>query len=423
MSPTRRDFLKTATTAALGSAMVPGTSVIAGYGAAGSDAIRIGVIGCGGRGSGAVDDALSSSEGVSLVAMGDMFPDRLTSSRARLTEKFGAKIDVGDRAFTGLDAYQKVLATDANYIILATPPGFRPVHLAAAVNAGKNIFTEKPVAVDGPGIRAVLGLYDQARAKGLGIGAGTQRRHQTGYLETMKRVHDGAIGNIVSARCYWNQGGLWKKDRQPEWTDAEWQLRNWLYFTWLSGDHIVEQHVHNIDVINWAMKGHPISANGLGGRQVRTGPDYGHIFDHFAIDYEYADGMTLASQCRQIQGCDGNVTESLRGDKGTVHLDNSGKYSITGAKAWKFEGKDNRPYVQEHADFIASIRAGKPYNELKTVAESTMTAIMGRMSAYTGKVVTWDQALNSKEVLMPANFTLGPLPTPPVAVPGQTPLL
>jgi myo-inositol 2-dehydrogenase / D-chiro-inositol 1-dehydrogenase len=423
MSTTRRDFLKTATTAAVGGAMVQTTSAFAGQRAAGSDEIRIGVIGCGGRGTGAVDDAISSSPGVKLVAMGDMFADRLTESRARLTEKFADKIDVGDRTFIGLDAYKKVIATDANYIILATPPGFRPIHLTEAVNGGKNIFTEKPVAVDGPGIRAVFAAYETAKAKGLAIAAGTQRRHQTGYLEAMQRIHDGAVGKIVSARCYWNQGGLWKRDRQPDWTDAEWQIRNWLYFTWLSGDHIVEQHVHNIDVVNWAMNAHPVSANGMGGRQVRTSPEYGHIFDHFAIDYEYANGTPLASQCRQIQGCANNVTESLVGEKGSVQLDNSGKYSITGPKGWTFTDKDNRPYVQEHADFIAAIRGGKPHNELKTVAESTLTAIMGRMSAYTGKVVTWDQALNSKEELMPANLTLGPLPTPPVAVPGQTPLI
>ncbi len=418
MSTTRRDFMKTATTAALGAAIVPGSRAFAAGPVAGSDAIRIGLIGCGGRGTGAVEDALNSSQGVTLVAMGDLFPDRLTASRTRLAEKFANAIDVpAERAFTGFDAYQKVLATDANYIILATPPGFRPIHLSAAVAAGKNIFTEKPVAVDGPGIRTVLDLYEQAKGKGLGIAAGTQRRHQTGYLETMKRIHDGAIGSILSARCYWNQGFLWKKDRQPEWSDAEWQLRNWLYFTWLSGDHIVEQHVHNIDVVNWAMKTHPVRANGMGGRQVRTSPEYGHIYDHFAIDYEYENGTTLMSMCRQIEGCDKSVSEALIGDKGTSQVD---KYTITGAKAWKFPGTDNRPYVQEHADFIAGIRAGKPYNELKTVAESTLTAIMGRMSAYTGKVVTWDQALNSQEVLMPPNLTLGPLPTPPVPMPGQT---
>jgi predicted dehydrogenase len=421
MSTTRRDFIKTATTAALATAMAPSASALAGGRAAGSDAIRIGLIGCGGRGTGAIEDALSSSQGVSLVAMGDLFPDRLSASRDRLREKFGNAIDVPpDRSFTGFDAYKKVLASDINYVVLATPPGFRPIHLGAAVAAGKNIFTEKPVAVDGPGIRTVLDIYEQARAKGLGIATGTQRRHQTGYRETMRRIHDGAIGNIVSARCYWNQGFLWKKDRQPEWTDAEWQIRNWLYFTWLSGDHIVEQHVHNLDVVNWAMQTHPVRASGMGGRQVRTSPEYGHIFDHFAIDYEYANGATLMSMCRQIEGCDKNVSEALVGDKGTCQVD---KYVIAGARAWRFEGSDNRPYVQEHADFIASIRAGSPYNELKTVAESTLTAIMGRMSAYTGKVVTWEQALGSNEQLMPPALTFGPLPTPAVAVPGQTPLV
>ena len=418
MSSTRRDFMKTATTAALGAAIIPGGRVVAGGPVAGSDAIRIGLVGCGGRGTGAVEDALNSSQGVTLVAMGDLFADRLVSSRTRLAEKFGKAIDVPeDRSFTGFDAYKKVLASDVNYIILATPPGFRPIHLAAAVEAGKSIFTEKPVAVDGPGIRSVLATYEKARAKGLGIAAGTQRRHQTGYVETMKRIHDGAIGNVLSARCYWNQGFLWKKDRQPDWSDAEWQIRNWLYFTWLSGDHIVEQHVHNIDVVNWAMKTHPVRANGMGGRQVRTSPDFGHIFDHFAIDYEYENGTTLMSMCRQIEGCDKSVSEALIGEKGTSQVD---KYTISGAKAWRFGGQDNRPYVQEHTDFIASIRAGKPYNELKTVAESTLTAIMGRMSAYSGKVVTWEQALNSQETLMPPNLTLGPLPTPPVPMPGQT---
>ena len=421
MSPTRRDFLRTATTAAIAGAIAPGTRVFAGGHAAGSDAIRIGLVGCGGRGTGAVEDAIGSSPGVTLVAMGDMFPDRLASSRTLLAEKFGKAVEVTpDRSFTGLDAYKKVIASDANYIILATPPGFRPLHLAAAVSAGKNIFCEKPVAVDGPGIRAVLEVYEAARAKGLGIATGTQRRHQTGYVETMKRLHDGAIGDIVSARCYWNQGFLWKKDRQPEWTDAEWQLRNWLYFTWLSGDHIVEQHVHNIDAVNWAMQAHPVRANGMGGRQVRTSPDYGHIFDHFAIDYEYANGATLASQCRQIEGCDKSVSEAVVGTRGSSQVD---RYTIAGGRAWKFGAQDNRPYVQEHTDFIASIRSGTPYNELKTTAESTLTAIMGRMSAYTGKVVTWEQALNSKEQLMPQGLTLGRLPTPPVPVPGQTPLL
>jgi predicted dehydrogenase len=417
-SATRRGFLKTAAAAAIGTTLA-GREIHGAF-AAGSDAIRIGLIGCGGRGTGAVGDALNGAEGVTVVAMGDAFRDHLDESRTRLLRDHGAKIDVpDDRAFVGFDAYQRVLATDANYIILATPPGFRPEHLKAAVAAGKNVFTEKPVGVDGAGIRTVLEVYEEAKAKNLAIGAGTQRRHQTGYLETLKRVQDGAIGDIVAARAYWNQGALWNKPREAAWSDMEWQLRNWLYFTWLSGDHIVEQHVHNIDVINWAMNGHPVRAVGMGGRQVRTGPEFGHIFDHFAIDYEYASGAHMMSMARQISGCDGSVSEALQGTRGRCQAD---KYVIEGPKAWKFGQPDSKPYVQEHADLIASIRAGKPYNELKTVAESTLTAIMGRMSAYTGKAVTWEQALQSKETWAPAEMTFGSVPVPPVPMPGVTPL-
>jgi predicted dehydrogenase len=413
----RRDFIKTTSAAALGTSLAP---ALPGAHAAGTDAIRIGLIGCGGRGTGAVEDALRAAPGVTLVAMGDLFADRLDASRERLTTTYADKLDVPDsRRFVGFDAYKGVIASDVNYIILATPPGFRPQHLQAAIAAGKNIFTEKPVAVDGPGIRACFALYDEAKAKGLGIVAGTQRRHQTGYLETMRRIHDGAIGRILAARCYWNQGFLWKKDRQPAWSDVEWQLRNWLYFTWLSGDHIVEQHVHNIDVVNWALGAHPLVAHGMGGRQVRTGPEWGHIFDHFAIDFEYPNDVRVLSECRQIAGCEGNVSEALVGERGTCRVD---KYEITGANAWRLAEKDNAPYVQEHTDLIASLRAGSPLNELKTVTESTLTAIMGRMSAYTGLAVTWEQALNSIEALVPPTLAFGPMAVPPVAMPGRTPL-
>src|SRR6185295_4909575 len=260
--------------------------------------------------------------------------------------------------------------------------------------------------------------------KGLYIAAGTQRRHQTGYLETMKLIHDGQIGEIVAARCYWNQGGLWVHDRKAEWSDMEWQLRNWLYFTWLSGDHIVEQHVHNLDVVNWAMDGPPISALGFGGRQARTDAAYGHIFDHFAIDYEYENGAHLMSMCRQQDGTDKNVSEALTGTKGSCITQASQRYQIKGEKAWQFpRDKDNEPYQQEHADLIEHIRAGKQINELKNVAQSTLTAIMGRMSAYTGKIVTWDQALNSNESLVPKNLEWGPMSVPPVAIPGQMPAI
>jgi myo-inositol 2-dehydrogenase/D-chiro-inositol 1-dehydrogenase len=416
----RRDFLKTAAAAAVGTTLA-GSANLTGAFAQGSDAIRVGVIGCGGRGTGAVGDALRGAEGVTLVAMADVFKDRLEQSHTRLLKEHGAKIAVKpDSMFTGFDSFEKVIASDANYIILASPPGFRPQHLTAAIAAGKHVFTEKPVAVDGAGIRAVLKLYDDAKAKNLGIGAGTQRRHQTGYIETLKRVHDGAIGDIVHARAYWNQGALWKRDRQPDWTDMEWQLRNWLYFTWLSGDHIVEQHVHNLDVVNWAMNAHPTRAVGMGGRQVRTGPEYGHIFDHFAIDYEYPNGVHMMSMCRQIPNCENSVSEALQGTRGRVQVND---YKIEGPSAWKFSGTDSRPYIQEHTDLIASIRAGKPINELKNVAESTLTAIMGRMSAYTGKAVTWEQALESKEEWAPRQMTFGPVPLPSVPVPGQTPLV
>jgi predicted dehydrogenase len=248
---------------------------------------------------------------------------------------------------------------------------------------------------------------------------GTQRRHQNGYLEAMKRIKDGAIGEFVSARCYWNQGSLWVKPRETQWTDLEWQMRNWLYFTWLSGDHIVEQHVHNLDVINWALGAHPVAAVGMGGRQVRTDPAYGHIFDHFAVDYEYESGIRLMSMCRQIDGCENAIMESLAGSKGRVELNDGAKrWRITGPSAWRFDGEANLPYRQEHTDLIASIRAGQPLNELKDVAESTLTAIMGRMSAYSGKKVTWEEARDSDESLVPKQLAFGPMPVPPVPRPG-----
>jgi myo-inositol 2-dehydrogenase/D-chiro-inositol 1-dehydrogenase len=416
----RRDFLKTST-AVVGGAVAAGWSAIPGAYAAGSDEIRVGIIGCGGRGTGAAEDVVTAAPNVKVVAMGDVFKDHLDKSLKFLLGKVADKIDVPEeRQFVGLDAYEKVLASDINYVILATPPGFRPLHLKASVAAGKNIFCEKPVATDGPGIRACYEVFEESKNKGMAIGVGTQRHHQTTYLETLKRVHDGAIGEIVAARAYWNQGPIWVYPRQEGWSDLEWQLRDWYYFTWLCGDHIVEQHVHNLDVVNWAMHGHPVSAVGLGGRQVRTGPEYGCIYDHFAIDYEYENGVHMMSMCRQIPNCANSVSEALVGSKGFCQADRA---TITGATNWRFSGEKNSPYVQEHTDLIASIRAGKPYNELEGVIEGTLTAIMGRMSAYTGKAVTWEEALNSKEELVPANLAWDmSLPVPLVAMPGKTEL-
>jgi len=425
LAPSRREFLKSSAAAVVGGTVASHLGFVPAVYPAGSDLIRVGLIGCGGRGTGAATDVLQAAPNVKLVAMGDAFKDRLETSRAEIKKEAADKMDVPDeRCFVGFDAYEKVLASGVDYVVLATPPGFRPLHLKAAVAAGKHVFAEKPVAVDGPGIRTCLEVYEQAKAKNLGIASGTQYRHSTGHQETIKRLHGGAIGQVVAARAYFNTGELWVKPRQPGWTDMEYQMRNWYYFTWLCGDHIVEQHVHNLDIVNWVMQGHPVRAVGAGGRQVRTGPDFGHIYDHFVIDYEYENGARMMSMCRQMANCENNVSEGFAGTKGFCQIVPYRTYAITGQQPWSFEvSKDNKPYVQEHTDLIESIRAGKPINELKNVAESSLTAIMGRMAAYTGKLVTWEQALNSEESLMPATLDWNaPLPVPPVAMPGQTEL-
>jgi predicted dehydrogenase len=279
---------------------------------------------------------------------------------------------------------------------------------------------EKPVAVDPTGVRSVMASSEMAAEKGLAIVSGTQRRHDAGYLEAMNRIHDGAIGDVLSAQVYWNQGGLWMNPREEAWSDMEWQLRNWLYFTWLSGDHIVEQHIHNIDVANWALQGHPVRAVGTGGRQWRTDPAYGHIFDHFTIDFEYESGARVMSMCRQIDGTASNVSEHIIGTKGTSNANSW----IQGENAWRWDSDVEKvnPYVQEHADLIASIRSGNLLNEGKRVAESTLTAIMGREAAYTGQVIEWDALLNAEQELVPTELAFGPVSVPPVAMPGQTPL-
>jgi myo-inositol 2-dehydrogenase / D-chiro-inositol 1-dehydrogenase len=394
--------------------------------AQGNEVIRVGLIGCGGRGKGAAAQNLRAHPSIRLVAVGDAFEDRANDALTvlRRDRNIANRIDVpDDRKYVGLDAYERVIAA-SDMVILATPPGFRPIHLRAAVAARKNIFTEKPVCVDGPGFRTCMQAYEDANTNRLSIVAGTQRRYQTGYKESMRRIHDGALGTITSARCYWNQGGLWHAARTENMTDLQWQIRNWLYFAWLSGDHIVEQHVHNLDVINWALgNSHPTKANGMGGRQVRTGPEYGHIFDHFAIDFEYPNNVRVLSMCRQIAGCEGNVSEWLTGTKGGFGAYSRARrniYAITGDNAWNFQGDDNEPYLAEHVALVEAVRSGRPINDLKNVAESSLTAVMGRMAAYTGREVTWDQAKESTTSLMPANLRWDmTLPVPPVAVPGR----
>jgi myo-inositol 2-dehydrogenase / D-chiro-inositol 1-dehydrogenase len=424
---TRRTFVKAGAAAVVGvvASRIP-------LHASPTATIRVGLIGCGGRGTGAARDCLSASEGVELVALGDLFPDRLESCRSNLAKEaagkpaFAAKYKVTDsRCFTGFDAYQRVIDSGVDMVLLATPPAFRPAHLAAAVAAGKHVFTEKPVAVDAAGVRSVLASAEMARQKNLGLVAGTQRRHDAGYRAVIERVHGGAIGDVVSGQVFWNQGGLWMNARKPEWTDTEWQVRNWLYFTWLSGDHIVEQHIHNIDVANWVIGSHPVKAIGVGGRQSRTDPAYGHIFDHFAIDFEYPNGARVLSMCRQINGSADNVSEHFIGTRGRTNA----ATEIEGPQAWKYDAQTaankpqfSNPYVQEHYDLVASIRAGAPLNEGRQVAESTLSAIMGREAAYTGQVIEWDALLNAKQDIVPPKVSFGVLKVPNVPMPGRTKL-
>jgi predicted dehydrogenase len=413
----RREFCKTAAAASVAAVMPSHFGVFA----QGSDAIKVGLIGCGGRGTGAAVDCMRADPAVEIVAMGDLVPDRIETSYKTLSTQFASRVKVpADRRFTGFDAYKGVLSVpDVNLVITAAPPGFRPIHLKAIVEAGKNVFMEKPVAVDPVGVRSVIASSDLAKQKGLAVVAGTQRRHQTSYLEMMKRVHDGQIGDIVAAQVYWNQGDLWVRKQETGMSDMEWQCRNWLYFSWLSGDHIVEQHVHNIDVANWAIGSMPKNVMGMGGRQVRTGPEFGNIFDHFAVEFEYDNGVRVQSMCRQTKGCAQRIEERIVGTKGVAWS----RGEITGEKPWKFDAKERNPYELEHVDLIASIRSGKPLNEGRQIAESTMCAIIGRMSAYTGRAMSWEWAMNNSRLdLSPAKYAFGPNPVDPVPVPGTTQL-
>ena len=423
---TRRDVLKATSLASLAAAFHATGGAFATYA---SERLKVGLIGCGGRGTEAALNCAQASPDVVITALGDLFPDMLAESKAELTKKLPAErvLVTPETSFTGFDAFQKVVATDCDLVILAAPPFFRPAHLEAAINAGKHVFMEKPVAVDPAGIRSVIATSELAAKKGRAIVAGTQRRHQAHYVEIMKRIQDGDLGEIVSGQCYWNMGALWleraawtwKMRTEKRWSDMEWQVRNWLFTSWASGDHIVEQHVHNLDVMNWAFGTHPVKAVGMGGRAARTDPMFGNIFDHFAVEYEYPNGARVLSFCRQTDGAAENVSERVVGAKGFSYTDSTDGF-IKGGKPFKNEVASPNPYVQEHKDLIASIRAGKPLNEGRQVAESTMTAIMGRMSAYTGRALSWDWAMNASKLdLTPGALELGALPPLVVAVPGK----
>ncbi len=407
-SASRRDFLKGSTAAALGAGVLGSLNVASGAFAGSNDTIRVGLIGAGGRGRGAARQALSTEGPVELVAVADAFGDRLDEGLQAISKSLGDKSDRvkvdDDHKFTGFDAYQKVLASDVDLVILSTPPGFRPIHFEAAINAGKHVFMEKPVAVDAPGVRQVLNSVRAAKEQNLAVGVGLQRHHQNTYLETMKRIKDGAIGDVIALRCYWNGGGVWdpRKSRDEVSSEMEYQMRNWYYYTWLCGDHIVEQHIHNLDVCNWVMDGYPVKARGMGGRQVRTDPKYGEIFDHFAVQYEYEDGTPMFSECRHIRNVWNSVSEYAHGSKGVANI--SGASITSGDDKWRYREKKIDPYQQEHDDLFAAIRAGHSYNEGENGALSTMTAILGRLVTYSGKEVTFEEALNSDISIMPEKF-------------------
>jgi predicted dehydrogenase len=350
--------------------------------------------------------------------MADAFSDRLDSSLKTLLQYHPEKVDVPEeRRFVGFDAFQKVIDSDIDILVIATPPGFRPIHFEAGVAAGKHIFMEKPVAVDGPGIRRVLAAAQVAKKKQLKVGVGLQRHHQKTYLETIERLHAGEIGKITLLRTYWNSGGVWVRPREEGQTEMEYQMRNWYYFNWLCGDHIVEQHIHNLDVGNWIMKGYPTEAQGQGGRLIRTGIDHGEIFDHHMVEYTYADGTRMLSQCRHMPGCWSPVEEHAHGTEGTSDVSRARISRFDNDKLhWRFKGDSPNPYQVEHDDLFAAIRSGTPYNEAENGAMSTMTAILGRMATYCGKVVKMEDALASTLALTPSDYTFeGTPPTVPDA--------
>jgi predicted dehydrogenase len=418
---TRRDFVKSSAALSLAAMAFDGSRVFA----AGSDKLRFGLVGCGDRGTGAARDCLNADPNIELVAMGDLFQDKIDTSLNKLREnkKIASRVKVTpDTVFLGFDSCDKVLTSGIDFVVLATPPGFRPQTLKAAIEAGKHVFMEKPAAVDPVGIRSIIAASELAEQKGLSIVAGTQQRRMLHYIEILKRIHSGSLGKIVGGQCYWNWGSQdWHfQHRKPEWSDMEWQIRCWPYFTWLSGDHVCEQHVHNLDIINWAIGSHPVQCMGLGGRQVRIGPQYGNIFDHFTIEYEYPEGVRVMSMASQIEGTVNQEAERVVCTKGQTYTTRRiGK--IEGEEPYTYEGPRPNAMVIEHADLIKSIRDGKPINEGRQVAESTLTAIMGRISAYTGRAISWNWVMNASKLdLSPEKLEMGDLPVRELPIPGKT---
>jgi myo-inositol 2-dehydrogenase/D-chiro-inositol 1-dehydrogenase len=428
----RRDFVKASSLLA-GSILTAPLISRANFFSGANDVIKIALIGCGGRGTGAAVQALSTKQNVQLVAMADAFRDRLDDSHKNIIEALEnnkGRVQVKEEnKFTGFDAYKKAIAL-ADVVILATPPGFRPIHFEEAVNQSKQIFMEKPVATDPAGIQRVLAAAEKAKAKKLNVVVGLQRRYQTSYREMMKRVHDGMIGDIVSAQAWWNNEGVWVHPRKPEWTEMEYQMRNWYYFVWLCGDHITEQHIHNLDVINWAMDGYPVKAQGMGGREVRKGKDHGQIFDHHYVEFQYQNGATLNSQCRHQPETMSKVDELLVGTKGKMFGSDSRLTDLKGNVIYQFDkSKENQPYQNEHEELFEAIAKGEyKFWDAERGAKSSMTSILGRLATYSGQEVEWDKAINSGMNIMPAKYDFAATPPVvpdadgkyPIAVPGVT---
>lgn len=427
----RRDFLKS--TALIAGATAISTAPISGVFASNDDTIKIALVGCGGRGTGAAFQALSTKQNLKIVALADAFREPLDECYNKLTERFKDKVDIPeDHKFVGFDAYKHAIAL-ADVVLFATPPGFRPAHFTEAVKQNKHVFIEKPLAVDAPGTRQVLAAAKEAVSKKLNVVVGLQRRYQTNYRETIKRIQSGAIGKIQSGQVYWNSGGVWVRPRTADQTEMQYQVKNWYYFNWLCGDHIVEQHVHQLDVANWVVGGHPVSAQGTGSRAWRTGKEHGEIYDNHAVEFTYADGAVIYSQCRHFEGTSNRVDESFQGTGGRVYLSASNVGTLwdpSGKEIFNHPGKgDPNPYQTEHDELFDAIAKGEyKFADAERGAESTFTGILGRLATYSGKVLKWDEALASNISLMPDKLSWDSLPKVlpdanglyPYAQPGKT---
>ncbi len=391
------------------------------------DVLKVGLIGCGGRGTGAAAQALAAEAGtIILTAAGDLFRDRVDASLANLAAHFGPeaaqRIQVDEEhKFAGFDAYQQVIDSGVDVVLLATPPWFRPEHLRAAVAAGKHIFCEKPMAVDAPGVRTVLAAVAEAQQKRLALVSGFCWRYSTRHREFYARLKDGAAGAVRAVYSTYNTSPLGTHARRPEWSELEFQLRNWQHMIWLSGDHIVEQAVHSIDKQSWLLGDRPpLAVTAVGGRQARSGEESGNVYDHFSATFDYGDGVKAFHMCRQIANCSNDNSDYIMGERGNATILGWSNLSITGPTPWVYEGEDNDMYQLEHDELFASIRAGAPRNDGSWMATSVLLAIMARMAAYSGQTITWEQALNSQQKLGPETLAWGDAPLDPVPVPGQT---